>query len=191
VLELRRKVTVEEDATIPVETAFVTVQTIDGRRFECHVTQSRGTMARPMSDAELEAKFRSLAEYGAPTLDAERLIAAIWAIYDQQDRRQNHPDDGVITSYSWERCINYRGTETSYPPSGSEPRGDPKARSLLLQVPADVSRSSYWYRRGSNAGRRPSLNADDPLGIPTLRGTAGSKPLSSSGESTANLGLQV
>ena len=45
VLELRRKVTVEEDATIPVETAFVTVQTIDGRRFECHVTQSRGTMA--------------------------------------------------------------------------------------------------------------------------------------------------
>jgi hypothetical protein len=38
-----------------------------------------------MSDAELEAKFRSLAEYGAPTLDTERLIAAIWAINDQQD----------------------------------------------------------------------------------------------------------
>ena len=85
VLELRRKVTVEEDATIPVETAFVTVQTIDGRRFECHVTQSRGTMARPMSDAELEAKFRSLAEYGAPTLDAQRLIAVIWAIEDEHD----------------------------------------------------------------------------------------------------------
>jgi 2-methylcitrate dehydratase PrpD len=65
--------------------AFVTVQTIDGRRFECHVTQSRGTMARPMSDAELEAKFRSLAEYGAPTLDAQRLIAVIWAIEDEHD----------------------------------------------------------------------------------------------------------
>jgi 2-methylcitrate dehydratase PrpD len=85
VLELRRKVTVEEDPNIPIETAFVSVQTTDDRRFECHVTQSRGTTARPMSDAELEAKFRSLAEYGAPTLDAERLIAAIWAIYDQQD----------------------------------------------------------------------------------------------------------
>jgi hypothetical protein len=42
-------------------------------------------MARPMSDAELEAKFRSLAKYGAPTLDAERLIAAIWAIDDEHD----------------------------------------------------------------------------------------------------------
>jgi 2-methylcitrate dehydratase PrpD len=85
VLELRRKVTVEDDATIPVETAFVAVQTTDDRRFECHVTQSRGTTARPMGDAELEAKFRSLAEYGAPTLDAQRLIEAIWAIDDQHD----------------------------------------------------------------------------------------------------------
>ena len=85
VLELRRKVTVEEDANIPVETAVVIVQTTDGRRFECHVTQSRGTMASPMSDAELEAKFGSLAEYGAPMLDAERLIAAIWAVDDEQD----------------------------------------------------------------------------------------------------------
>jgi 2-methylcitrate dehydratase PrpD len=85
VLELRRKVTVEEDADIPVETAFVTVETTDDRRFECHITQSRGTMARPMSDAELEAKFRSLAKYGTPTLDAERLIAAIWAMDDAHD----------------------------------------------------------------------------------------------------------
>jgi 2-methylcitrate dehydratase PrpD len=89
VLELRRKVTVEEDVNIPVETAFVTVETTDDRRFECHITQSRGTMARPMarpmSDAELEAKFRSLAKYGTPTLDAEGLIAAIWAMDDARD----------------------------------------------------------------------------------------------------------
>ena len=38
-----------------------------------------------MSDAELEGKFRNLAEYGAPTIDAERLIAAIWAIDDEPD----------------------------------------------------------------------------------------------------------
>jgi hypothetical protein len=42
-------------------------------------------MARPMSDVELEAKFRSLAKYGSPTLDPERLIAAIWAIDDEHD----------------------------------------------------------------------------------------------------------
>lgn len=38
-----------------------------------------------MSDAELEAKFRGLAEYGAPSLDVERSIAAIWAIDDEYD----------------------------------------------------------------------------------------------------------
>ncbi len=83
VLDFRRKVAVEEDPNIPVETAFVTVQTTDGSRLECHVTQSRGTMARPMSDAELETKFHDLAEYGAPTIDAERLIAALWAMEEE------------------------------------------------------------------------------------------------------------
>jgi 2-methylcitrate dehydratase PrpD len=85
VLGLRGKVAVEEDADVPVETAFVTVETTDGRRLECHVTEARGTMARPMSDAELEAKFRGLADHGAPSLDAERLIQAIWGI----DREPN------------------------------------------------------------------------------------------------------
>jgi 2-methylcitrate dehydratase PrpD len=85
VLDFRRKVAVAEDAGVPVETAFVTVETTDGRRLDCHVTESRGTMARPMSDAELEAKFRGLADYGAPALDAERLIAAIWSIESERD----------------------------------------------------------------------------------------------------------
>ena len=41
VLDLRRKITVEEDANIPVETAFVTAETKDGRRLERHVTEAR------------------------------------------------------------------------------------------------------------------------------------------------------
>jgi 2-methylcitrate dehydratase PrpD len=85
VLDFRRNVAIEEDANIPVETAFVSIQAMDGSRFECHVTKSRGTMARPMSDAELETKFRDLAQYGAPTVDPERLIAAVWAIEKQHD----------------------------------------------------------------------------------------------------------
>jgi 2-methylcitrate dehydratase PrpD len=85
VLDFRRNVAIEEDANIPVEAAFVSVQATDGSRFECHVTKSRGTMARPMSDAELETKFRDLAQYGAPTIDPERLIAAVWAIEEQHD----------------------------------------------------------------------------------------------------------
>jgi 2-methylcitrate dehydratase PrpD len=85
VLDLRRKITVEEDANVPVETAYVTVETKDGHRLERHVTEARGTMACPMTDAELEAKFRSLVEYAAPPLDAERLVAAIWGIEDEGD----------------------------------------------------------------------------------------------------------
>jgi 2-methylcitrate dehydratase PrpD len=85
VLDLRRKVTVEDDANIPIETALVAVQMTDGRRFECLVTEARGTMARPMTDTELEAKFRGLAEYGAPALDVDRLMKAIWDIDDEQD----------------------------------------------------------------------------------------------------------
>src|SRR6266481_8166862 len=38
VLDLHQKVAVEEDATVPVETAFDTVEETDGRRFEIHVT---------------------------------------------------------------------------------------------------------------------------------------------------------
>jgi 2-methylcitrate dehydratase PrpD len=85
VLDLRRKVAVEEDENVPVDTAFITVETTDGRRLKCHVTESRGTMARPMSDTELEAKFRGLADHGAPTLDAGRLIEAIWGINREPD----------------------------------------------------------------------------------------------------------
>jgi 2-methylcitrate dehydratase PrpD len=85
VLDLRRKITVEEDANVPVETAFVTVQTTDGRRLERHIIEARGTMARPMTDADLEAKFRGLVDYGSPALDAGLLIEAIWSIGDDQD----------------------------------------------------------------------------------------------------------
>jgi hypothetical protein len=45
-----------------------------------HVAHARGSIARPLSDRELEAKLRELAAYGAPKVDAERLIAAIWSL---------------------------------------------------------------------------------------------------------------
>jgi len=52
---------------------------------QIHVTEARGTMARPMSDAELEAKFFGLATHGAPAVDAQRLLGAIWSIEREQD----------------------------------------------------------------------------------------------------------
>jgi len=85
VLALRQKVKVEEDPTVPVETAFVTVETTDGHRFQIHVTEARGTMARPMSDAELEAKVSCLADHGSPTVEASGLISTIWKLEDERN----------------------------------------------------------------------------------------------------------
>ena len=84
-LDLGRKVTVEEDPAIPVETAFVTVETTDGGRFETHTIEARGTMARPMSDAELEAKFHALADHGAPAIGGQQLIHELWNIEREPD----------------------------------------------------------------------------------------------------------
>jgi 2-methylcitrate dehydratase PrpD len=78
--ELRRRVFVTEDAAVPIETAFVTIVTEAGETFASHVTEARGTPARPMRDSELEAKFRDLARYGAPAVDADALLAALWAL---------------------------------------------------------------------------------------------------------------
>ena len=85
VLDFRRNVAVEEDPQIPVETAIIEARTKDGRTLAHHVTKARGTVARPMSDSELESKLRILAAHGAPAVDAQQLLEELWAIEAQRD----------------------------------------------------------------------------------------------------------
>jgi 2-methylcitrate dehydratase PrpD len=80
VLALRSKVTAEDDASIPADAAVVSLRTTTGDLLSAHIAHARGSLARPLSDRELEAKFRDLAAYGAPSIDAGRLIEALWAI---------------------------------------------------------------------------------------------------------------
>jgi 2-methylcitrate dehydratase PrpD len=80
VLALRAKVAAEDDASIPADAAVVSVRTGTGELLTAHVAHARGSIARPLSDRELETKLRELAAYGAPKVDAERLIAAIWSL---------------------------------------------------------------------------------------------------------------
>lgn len=80
VLALRAKVTVEADAAIPVEAATVTVETADGAPLAFTVERARGSLARPLTDAEIEAKFRALAASGSPAVAAEPLIEAVWSL---------------------------------------------------------------------------------------------------------------
>jgi hypothetical protein len=63
-----------------VEGAAVELQLTDGRRLRAEVLDALGSAARPMSDAQLEAKVRSLAAHGAPGCDAGHLIEQVWAI---------------------------------------------------------------------------------------------------------------
>jgi len=80
VLALGARVAVEVDDSIPVEAAVVVVHTKDGRELREHVQHARGSLGRPMTDADLEAKFRELAAYGSPGCDASRLIDMVWAL---------------------------------------------------------------------------------------------------------------
>jgi 2-methylcitrate dehydratase PrpD len=82
---LRARVVFEEDPAAPVESATVTVHLADGSQPSEHVRHGRGTPGRPMSDAELDAKVRELAGYGAPFVDVVGLIAALRSIQDEAD----------------------------------------------------------------------------------------------------------
>jgi 2-methylcitrate dehydratase PrpD len=82
---LRAKVAVEEDESVPVEAALVTIRLTDGTSLAEHVRHGRGTPGRPMSEDELDAKVRELIAAGAPKIDASGLIAAIRAIPGEAD----------------------------------------------------------------------------------------------------------
>lgn len=82
---MRARVTAEDDESVPVEAARLTVTLGDGTTLSEHVRHGRGTPGRPMSDAELDAKVRDLAAFGAPNLDIDRVIAGIRGIEKTPD----------------------------------------------------------------------------------------------------------
>jgi len=84
---LRRKVVATVDDAIAEASADVTAVLSDGRRVHVFVEHAIGSLARPMSDAQLEAKFHGMADQ---VLGAERcnaLIAACWGVGGAADVR--------------------------------------------------------------------------------------------------------
>jgi 2-methylcitrate dehydratase PrpD len=79
------KVEIVDDAAIAVEAAVVTVRTKAGRQYSSETRQALGSFARPMTDAQLEAKARDLAREGAPEVNMTRLIQGVWALEKQGD----------------------------------------------------------------------------------------------------------
>jgi len=81
VIAIRDRVNATVDPAVksPLE-AHVSIKLRDGRVLEHHVPHALGTLARPMSDNDLEAKFRALV---APVLPGDRigeLIGLAWEV---------------------------------------------------------------------------------------------------------------
>ncbi len=87
VVELRRKIVATVDQDIDEASVDVTAILVGGRRERVVVEHAIGSLQRPMSNAQLEAKFTELS---APVIGADKtkaLIDAAWSIGSADDVR--------------------------------------------------------------------------------------------------------
>jgi 2-methylcitrate dehydratase PrpD len=75
---LRGRVSAVVDSALKEDQARIVVTTTDGRRFEKFVDHAVGSLERPMSDAQLEAKFTGLAEDVLPADRIRRVMDLCW-----------------------------------------------------------------------------------------------------------------
>ena len=77
---LRRKVVATVDDSIDEASADVTAVLLDGRRVHVFVEHAIGSLKNPMSDTQLEAKFRGMSDPILGVGKTSELILASWAI---------------------------------------------------------------------------------------------------------------
>jgi 2-methylcitrate dehydratase PrpD len=77
------KVRAELAIEMPTGAASVTVTTCDGRRETVHVRHARGSPKNPLSDKELEAKFRDSAAQSAAS--NSKRIRRVWTLNSAED----------------------------------------------------------------------------------------------------------
>jgi 2-methylcitrate dehydratase PrpD len=82
---LREKVATTVDAAIRSTEGKVTVKLRDGRVLYRHVEHALGTLQHPMSDADLERKFRALVVPPLPDGKADAILQACWSIGNAAD----------------------------------------------------------------------------------------------------------
>jgi 2-methylcitrate dehydratase PrpD len=84
VVALRECVKAQADPAVAVGAARVEARTTQGEVLSTEVTHARGSLALPMTDAEIEEKARALASIGCPACDVEAIIGTVWRL-DQMD----------------------------------------------------------------------------------------------------------
>ena len=85
VVALRRRVEIAGDPAIRKLEARVRIQLRNGKLLEKHVEHALGSFERPLSDADLEEKFRGLVDGVLPAEQARRLIELCWKITELKD----------------------------------------------------------------------------------------------------------
>mgnify|MGYP001066273275 FL=1 len=79
-VSLRDRVTTVVDPDIHEDQARITITLNDGRRLEKFIEHAIGSVENPMTDADLEAKFISLADGVLPSTQVRQLLDLCWNI---------------------------------------------------------------------------------------------------------------
>ena len=100
VVALRERVSAEIDPSLAPDAAHLTIALTDGRVLELFVEHAIGSLARPMSDADLDAKFHGLADPILGRERAQQVLDLCWnvelldsAALVAQAARQDAPTD--------------------------------------------------------------------------------------------------
>lgn len=88
VKRVREAATAVGDPAITEDQAHVEVELIDGRRLSVFVEQSLGNINKPLSDRQLDDKFRDQAVANLPAASVETAIRLCWRIDELADVRE-------------------------------------------------------------------------------------------------------
>ena len=85
VKRVREHTTAVGDPTLTEDQAFIEVELTSGEKLCRLVKQSLGNLSRPLTDKQLEAKFRDQAVVALPAAQVEKLIDQCWRIEELTD----------------------------------------------------------------------------------------------------------
>jgi 2-methylcitrate dehydratase PrpD len=85
VIALRDKVTTAVETGVHEDQAHVAIRLKSGKTFEIFVEHAVGSLDRPLSDADLETKFRGLAEGILSKAETDKLIRLCWDVGKLKD----------------------------------------------------------------------------------------------------------
>jgi len=73
------------DASITEDQSHIEVELLNGQKISCFVEQSLGNIHKPLSDRQLEGKFRDQAVLNLPAAQVENIIQLCWRIDELDD----------------------------------------------------------------------------------------------------------